>query len=77
MTEAIVLPTKVIPSVRSQLNLDEEIAYAIFNEGAFINKDRIQTCSVQSLKEAKGSISTKYWENHEWEKLKLNLERLL
>ena len=47
------------------------MCYAIFNEGAFINKDRIHTCSVQSLNEAKGSISTKYWENHEWEKLKL------
>ena len=51
--------------------LENTMCYAIFNEGAFINKDRIHTCSVQSLNEAKGSISTKYWENHEWEKLKL------
>lgn len=34
MTEPIVSPTTVVPCVRSLLNLDEEIAYAIFNENA-------------------------------------------
>ena len=51
--------------------LENTMCYAIFNEGAFINKDRIQTSSVQSLNEAKGSISSKYWDNDEWDKLKL------
>ena len=49
--------------------LENTMCYAIYNEGTFINNERIQTNSVQSLNQAKGSISTKYWDNDVWDKL--------
>ena len=44
---------------------------AIYNEGAFINNTKIETKSVDSLNKAIGSISTKYWEAKDWNKIKL------
>jgi len=51
--------------------IENTMCHAILNEGAFINNKKIQTTGVQSLNEAKGSISTKYWDDYEWDKLKL------
>ena len=44
---------------------------AIFDEGAFINKTKIKTKAINSLDKAIGSISTKYWNDNDWEKIKL------
>ena len=51
--------------------LDKIMCSAIVNDGAYINNNKIITKSKNIIEETIGSISTKYWENHEWEKLKL------
>tara|TARA_B100001057_G_scaffold301843_1_gene302045 strand:+ start:2232 stop:3032 length:801 start_codon:yes stop_codon:yes gene_type:complete len=42
--------------------LTEEMCFAVKNEGSFINDKKIKTKGVSKLKDAIGSISTKYWE---------------
>ena len=51
--------------------LENMMCNAIYNEGAFINNKKIQTKSIKTLGEAIGSISTKYWDKNDLEKLKL------
>ena len=50
--------------------LEDEMCSAIYNIGAFINNKKIFTKNVKNLIDAKGSISTKYWEEGFFEKLK-------
>ena len=51
--------------------LDNVMCNAIYNEGAFIDNHKIQTKGVNTLKEASGSISSKYWDESDLEKIKL------
>ena len=51
--------------------LENIMCNAIFDEGAFINKTKIKTKAINSLDKAIGSISTKYWNDNDWEKIKL------
>ena len=50
--------------------LENVMSHAIFNEGSFINNKKIKTNGVNSLGEAIGSISTKYWDEKYWDKIK-------
>ncbi len=50
--------------------LEDEMCSAIYNIGAFINNKKIFTKNVKNLIDAKGSISTKYWKEGFFEKLK-------
>ncbi len=50
--------------------LEDVMSHAIFNEGSFVNKKKIKTKGVNSLDEAIGSISTKYWDEKYWDKIK-------
>ena len=54
--------------------LENVMSHAIFNEGSFINNKKIQTRAVNSLDEAIGSISTKYWDEKYWDQIK-NLKK--
>jgi len=51
--------------------LENIMCNAIYNEGAFIDNKKIQTKHVDTLDKAIGSISTKYWNDNDWEKIKL------
>tara|TARA_B100001123_G_C14972113_1_gene892071 strand:- start:1 stop:801 length:801 start_codon:yes stop_codon:yes gene_type:complete len=51
--------------------LDNVMCKAIYNGGAFIDNNKIQTKSINTLKDAVGSISNKYWDENDWEKIKL------
>ncbi len=51
--------------------LNEEMCYAIQNDGAFIGNRKISTFSKSNLNEATGSISTKYWDEDYLDRLKL------
>ena len=51
--------------------LTEEMCFAIKNEGSFINDKKINTKGVSKLKNAIGSISTKYWEGDYLNRLKI------
>ena len=51
--------------------LKEEMFYAIHNEGAYFEDQKIYTEGILKLNKAKGSISTKYWDEDYLEKLKL------
>ncbi len=51
--------------------LENTMYKAISNEGAFIDKNKITTKSIDTLTKAIGSISTKYWNEDDWEKIKL------
>ncbi len=50
--------------------LENSMCNAIYGEGSFINKNRIITKSIESLNNAIGSISTKYWNDEDFEKIK-------
>ena len=49
--------------------LENLMCHAILNEGAYIDNNKIQTYSVDSINKAIGSISTKYWDQKYWEKI--------
>tara|TARA_A100001011_G_scaffold178185_1_gene186924 strand:- start:6 stop:806 length:801 start_codon:yes stop_codon:yes gene_type:complete len=50
--------------------LENVMCNSILNEGSFINNKKIKTNGVNSLGEAIGSISTKYWDEKNWDKIK-------
>ena len=50
--------------------LENIMCNAILNEGSFINNKKIKTNGVNSLGEAIGSISTKYWDEKNWDQIK-------
>ena len=50
--------------------LENVMSHAIFNEGSFIKNKKIKTNGVNSLGEAIGSISTKYWDEKNLAKIK-------
>ena len=51
--------------------LENAMCNAIYKEGAFINNNKINTKSVDTLDKAIGSISTKYWKDNDWEQIKI------
>ena len=50
--------------------LENVMSHAIFNEGSFINNKKIKTNGVNNLDKAIGSISTKYWDEKYWDRIK-------
>jgi len=51
--------------------LENIMCNAILNEGAFVDKNKIKTKSIDDLDKGIGSISTKYWNDNDWKKIKL------
>ncbi len=49
--------------------IENIMCYAIYNEGAFIDNNKILTKSVDKLDNAIGSISTKYWNDNDWQQI--------
>ena len=49
--------------------LEKVMCHAISNQGSFINNNKIKTKAVNSLEKARGSISTKYWDEKYWEQI--------
>ena len=51
--------------------LENLMCNAIYNEGSYINNNKIKTKNIDTLENAIGSISTKYWDEKYWEKIKI------
>ena len=51
--------------------LENLMCNAIYNDGAFINNNKIKTKTIDTLGKAIGSISSKYWDEYDLEKIKL------
>lgn len=50
--------------------ITEEFCYAIKGKGAYINEKKIKIIKRSSIKQATGSISTKYWDKNLFDKMK-------